>query len=253
MTTKPAMGTRRFEPDNCANCFVPLPDDSKHRPWLYCSLLCRETASTIRYWRKTSRNGIFDTDPLVRVAIATRLAHMLAGGYNSSARRIPPATRVLVIERDRACVKCGAQGEEIDHIAGDSCDPGNLQLLCGVCHRAKTQSHMVPATEDEAAMIFGLLIGRVIPDDPAQLCDDEAAWQNMERGLRSARLARLRASASQRLEQENATVAATRAKGGAETGPDDPVDDDGDDERGDDYYAGFGENNHYTGATRWGD
>lgn len=127
----------RFEPDKCANCFEPLPDDIKHRPWLYCSLLCLDTANTIRYWRKTSRSGLFAADPLVREAIATRLGHMLAGGYNSTARRIPPATRVLVIERDRVCVQCGKPGEEIDHINGDSSDPGNLQLLCGDCHRAK--------------------------------------------------------------------------------------------------------------------
>lgn len=248
MITTTALVTPRFEPDKCANCFEPLPDDSQHRPWLYCSLLCRETANTIRYWRNTSRNGLLQADPLVREAIATRLGHMLAGGYNATDRRIPTAVRVLVIERDRGCVRCGKPGEEVDHIDGDSSDPGNLQLLCGVCHRAKTRSHMVPASEDQSAVVPRRLIYRVVPDQPAFLCDDEESWQNVERRLRSERLIRLRTSAAYLREQEKAEteVAQARAAEVIEGG-----DEDDDDPRGDDYYAGFGENSHYTEPAGW--
>jgi hypothetical protein len=48
----------------------------------------RETANTVRYWRKASRNGQFEADFDVRVATGIRLANMLAGGYNADARRV---------------------------------------------------------------------------------------------------------------------------------------------------------------------
>jgi hypothetical protein len=191
MTTTQATPPR-YEVDCCANCFEPLPDDYTHRPWLFCDLLCQDTANTIRYWRKTSRNGKFEADPDVRYAIGIRLAHMLAGGYNSTARQIPLDVRALVIERDRVCVKCGGPGEEIDHIDGDSSDPRNLQLLCKNCHHAKTDEHLVPASQEQSDQIFALLVLRVIPETPTQLCDDEDSWQTAERRLRSERIARVR-------------------------------------------------------------
>lgn len=251
MTKKPAMGKPRFETDKCANCFQPLPDDLNHRPQLFCSELCQSTASTIRYWRKTSRNGNFESDPDVRYAIGVSLAHMLNGGYKRTARRLPADVRVLVIERDRVCRHCGNAGEEIDHIDGDSGDPGNLQLLCKACHRAKSAAHLIPAAQSQQDRIFALLIQRVVPDMPAQLCDDEASWQNVERRLRSERLERLRTSEEQRAKQEKAAADAlaldaaresARARLAAAAWFDD---EDDDDERADDYYAGFGENSHY--------
>lgn len=163
MTLTQVTVARRFEPDRCANCFEPLPASYEHRPWLFCSVLCRETANTVRYWRKTSRNGQFEADPEVRQAIGIRLAHMLAGGYNADTRRIPVDVRALVIERDRACVKCGGPGEEIDHINGDSSDSGNLQLLCKNCHHAKTAERLVPASDEQSDRIFAMLVERVIP------------------------------------------------------------------------------------------
>lgn len=233
---------RRFEPDRCANCFEPLPASYEHRPWLFCSVLCRETANTVRYWRKTSRNGQFEADPEVRQAIGIRLAHMLAGGYNADTRRIPVDVRALVIERDRACVKCGGPGEEIDHINGDSSDPGNLQLLCKNCHHAKTAEHLVPASDEQSDRIFAMLVERVIPDIPAQLCDDELAWQAIERQLRSERLARVRPAKARR-KDELASMEMLHPR--MAPSPSADFDEDDDDDRDEHYYAGFGENSHY--------
>jgi hypothetical protein len=240
MTLTQVTVARRFEPDRCANCFTPLPDDYAHRPWLFCSLLCRETASTLRYWRTTTRNGKFQSDPSVRLAIGIRIAHILAGGYNMEARRIPLAVRALVKERDKVCVKCGAPGEEIDHIDGDSCDPGNLQLLCKTCHHAKTAERMVPASPDQAALVLALQIHRVLPGEPVQLCDDESGWVAAERKLRGERLARLRPATKNEVASiEMLNIPVPRASAV------DLDDDDDDDDRDENYYEGFGENSHY--------
>ena len=100
--------------------------------------LCSQTASTIRYWRRIVRDGRIH-QPDVREAIRTRVAHLLAGGYQEAARRLSPTSRVQVWERDGGrCVLCGQPGAEIDHITDDSRELGNLQLLYAGCHRAKT-------------------------------------------------------------------------------------------------------------------
>lgn len=229
----------RFYPDCCANCFEPLPTELQHRPWLFCSLLCQDTANTIRYWRKTSRNGKFEADPDVRYAISIRLAHMLAGGYNSEARRIPLDVRALVIERDRVCVKCGSPGEEIDHIDGDSSDPDNLQLLCKNCHHAKTDEHLVPASQNQSDRIFALLIERVVPDRPAQLCDDEEGWAAIEPRLRAERTARVKTATVREMAEAKKAAAARKAAAlGMDFDPDDW-------DQNASYYEGFGENSHY--------
>ena len=128
-------GDRYFEDDCCANCLQQLPDDEEG---LFCSELCSQTASTIRYWRRIVRDGRIE-QPDVRLAIRTRVAHLLAGGYQEAARRLSPTSRVQVWERDGGrCVLCGQPGAEIDHITDDSRELGNLQLLYAACHRAKT-------------------------------------------------------------------------------------------------------------------
>lgn len=168
---------------------------------------------------------------------------MLAGGYNADARRIPLDVRVLVIERDRVCVKCGGPGEEIDHIDGDSSNPVNLQLLCKSCHHTKTAEHMVPASQDQSDRIFALLVERVIPDDPAQLCDDEVGWVAAERQLRSERLSRLRPAPVKRKDQLASVEMLSLPTPGA-SGMDLDDHDDNDD-RDESYYEGFGENSYY--------
>ncbi|GAA1263209.1 HNH endonuclease [Arthrobacter pascens] len=186
----------RFEPDRCANCFQPLPDDEKHKPALFCTELCNSIAKDVRYWRKALRNGSLQDDAETRLVLHTRIAHLLGGGYNAVARTIPAGVRAFVFGRDEVCVQCGAPGQEIDHIEGDSNDPENLQLLCTDCHRAKTATHFVPATEEQNAFVDRLEQERVMPDEPSQLCDDEMFWQQVERILRPERINRIRYAAT---------------------------------------------------------
>lgn len=190
MTQLPAPPNERFKPDHCANCFEQLPTDPNHRPHLFCSELCRDYASLVRYWRSVVRDGRFEQDPEVRYAVQIQIAHLLAGGYHGQARTIPAETRALVKERDKVCVSCGGPGEEIDHVDGDSNDPGNLQLLCKDCHHGKTAENLVPASTEQMDFVQALFLERVVPEEPARLCDG-SDWRQTEARLRAERRERL--------------------------------------------------------------
>jgi hypothetical protein len=250
-TASPGPTTLRFEPDQCANCFEPLPADDKHLPVLFCSGLCQDYAATIRYWRNAGRVGSLATDPGVPEAISTTIADLLACGYNARARRIPSATRALVIERDKVCVNCGRPGEEIDHIDGDSNDPGNLQFLCTDCHHTKTQSHMVPASSEQIALIDAIEKTRVMPPEPAQLCDDETFWSGIHRQLARERIARLRGTepgngARGLSSEEILNDIAARAH--LRPGFSGAYDDDDYEARGEDDDSGYGEDSYFARA-----
>lgn len=250
MTTDAAIGptTLRFEPDRCANCFEPLPNDDEHKPALFCSELCNSVAKDVRYWRSTIRDGRFQSDPEVRLALHTRIAHLLAGGYNSAARTIPAGVRAFVFGRNKVCVLCGGPGQEIDHIDGDSNDPGNLQLLCTDCHHAKTATRFVPATEEQNAFVDRLEQERVLPDEPAQLCDDDMFWQRAERTLRPERLNRIRHGAAGYAQDSSAAIITQlRAVKGRRPGIDDSLDDDHS-ARGLDDDSGYGPDSYFARA-----
>jgi hypothetical protein len=187
-TAARAVSTRLFELDCCANCMQPLPASVEG---LFCSELCSQTADTIRYWRRVSRDGRID-DPDVNLALRTRVAHLLAGGYRRRARQLSHAVRTQVWARDAGrCVQCAEPGAEVDHISGDSAELSNLQLLCLACHHAKTARQMTPASPEQQGWINELIAERVAPKLPALLCDDEVRWATEWRSLKSARRARL--------------------------------------------------------------
>lgn len=187
--------TTRFEADRCANCFRPLPDDVEG---LFCDSWCNEIADNVRYWRRANRDGRV-ADPEVQRAIRTKVAFMLAGGYDSLGRRLTASTRSQVKERDDGkCVQCGNPGTEIDHIAGSSSDLSNLQLLCGDCHQAKTRRNMVPAGAGEPLIVELLFQRRVLPELAPRLADDQVEWPKRWRQLKRERrerfIARLQAA-----------------------------------------------------------
>lgn len=176
--------TASFEADHCANCFRPLPDDVEG---LFCDSWCNEIADNVRYWRRVHRDGRA-TAPDVQQAIRTRVAFMLAGGYDSLGRRLTASTRSLVKARDDGkCVQCGKPGTEIDHIAGSSSDLANLQLLCKDCHRAKTRRNMVLAGAGEQLIVEQFCQRRVLPDTASRLADDQGEWPSRWQQLKQER------------------------------------------------------------------
>ena len=154
---------------------------------LFCSPLCREIAKYVRYARACRQDGR-DQRPDVLEALLIREAHILSGGYSTTAqaRQVAPALRQQIIARDGGrCVRCGAPGTDIHHIDGDSNDSGNLQLLCSECHRQETLSHLQPVSmlpPDKQAQALALaqqLDARVSAPEPLRFCDSTAwtqAW-----------------------------------------------------------------------------
>jgi HNH endonuclease len=180
---------RAFLLDRCVNCLSQLLEETDG---LYCSDWCNETAGAVRYLRATYRDGRMDK-PEVKEAINISLAFIMAGSYSALERTLSPSVRAAVKERDSGlCQSCGKRGAEIDHISGSSAELSNLQLLCNNCHREKTMENMVPAPEEEKALIAGLFIERVFPDVPKLLADDEKAWKGAWMALKNERRERLR-------------------------------------------------------------
>ena len=179
---------RLFIDDHCASCMEVLPGAEAG---LFCNQLCQQTAGTMRYWRAIDRDGRIN-DPGVVVALRTQIAFIVSGGYNRKARAISASTRQRVIARDDGkCQKCGGVGQEIDHIAGDSAELTNLQLLCKPCHQAKTQARMSPASPEAKVYVDQLFKTRVQPETPIYLADDEHEWQRVSRDLKKDRKDRL--------------------------------------------------------------
>ncbi|WEB39577.1 HNH endonuclease [Streptomyces yunnanensis] len=179
-----------FTSDHCANCDAPLPDDLSHRPVLFCSTGCAQLAESIRYRRKLRNEGRED-DTEAMYGFRMKFLQALAGGYRNIRTR--PEVRQAVIERAAgSCEMCGAPGAEVDHIDGPSPEPENLQLLCLDCHHAKTEARLRPASAEERAHIEHIFATRVMPAEPARLCDS-SEWVASWRGLRRERAARLRA------------------------------------------------------------
>ncbi|WP_436533235.1 HNH endonuclease [Actinoplanes sp. HUAS TT8] len=234
----------RFDPDHCANCLNSLPPQIEG---LFCSELCSQTAETVRYWRRVTRDGRIE-EPDVRLVLNTKIAHLLSGGYAKRARQLSDGLRAEVWRRDqRRCRICGEPGAEIDHIAGDSSALDNLQLLCVACHHRKTGARMVPAPPERVAYARRLERERVTPDEPRLLCDDENGWADAWRNLRKERRARL----LEELAEHGYTLADFPGQSWADMW--DAVLDDyeyDDDEGGgpEDYDGGYGPNSYFAHA-----
>jgi hypothetical protein len=190
------VNTFHFLPDCCANCDNAL--DKETLP-LFCSELCTEVASFVRYARRVIADPDRANDPLVLEKMQIRQAHIVGGGYPARKRRISDALRALVIERDKGlCRRCNKPANQIDHIDGSSPDPENLQLLCDPCHTKKTKSAMVPASKDQVAWIENLWKARILVEVPTRLADHETEWDKQWRALKAQREHRL----WEKLEQE---------------------------------------------------
>ena len=152
---------------------------------LYCSEKCNQTAATVRYGRATLRDGRYASDPDVRLAIKTRIANILSGGYPEKARRLSKREREVIFTRDGGrCQICGAPATEIDHKAGSSSDASNLQALCASCNLAKAKENSRLPTPEKAAK-GDAIWARITAERPTRLCDDETVWNEIQMEISS--------------------------------------------------------------------
>lgn len=172
-------------PFRCPNCSAVF-DDDQH---LFCSGRCEDEASLVRYRRACRSDGRYRQKD-VREQIEMRIARLL-GGYSDRARTVPARVRRLVFERDRhLCRSCNAPGKEVDHIAGNSSELWNLQLLCPSCHDAKTRRafRLIPPEDLEAEHERRApLVARFDARQPLRLSDDPILWPNLSRQIKKAR------------------------------------------------------------------
>lgn len=182
-------GARRyFLADHCANCLELLPETTST---LFCGQQCQQSAKATRYYRKKRAEGIADRAD-IRRALRTKMAFVLVGGYDETARRLPGGVRRQVQHRDNdRCVTCGAPGEQVDHIDGNSPALDNLQLLCQPCHETKTGLRMRPAPPDITGLLIRWEALRGGATEPLLLADDEVSWGLVWRKLARERRARL--------------------------------------------------------------
>jgi hypothetical protein len=176
-------------PDCCANCDAALEMENQT---LFCGEFCRQVADFVRYSRGVIRDPARANDPEVIGAIRVRMAILIGGGYPTGDRHLSPEQRASIIHRDGGkCLECGAPAKEIDHIAGSSGDPSNLQLLCHECHMAKTKSSFVSASEGQRVWAKEIWDSRIYPETPLRLSDDTERWGKEWRALKKERGNRL--------------------------------------------------------------
>jgi hypothetical protein len=89
-----------YEIGFCQNCDAPLTLQQAKRGRLFCSEKCQQTAVTVRYARRTLRDGRPQRDPLVRRAIVIRIAQIPGGGYPKKARVLSNTQREAIFLRD---------------------------------------------------------------------------------------------------------------------------------------------------------
>lgn len=176
----------QVELERCANCDEELSVDNRT---LFCDESCQQMARYVRYARSVAKDPKRRGDPKVIEALRIQLAFVLGGGYPERERHLAPAERRMIIERDDgSCQICGEPGDQIDHIAGSSNEPWNLQLLCDPCHREKTTATFVPAGHEAAILANALQTERIEPPKPSRACDDEVHWKTESRRRKAARI-----------------------------------------------------------------
>lgn len=167
----------------CASCGERFPARS---PTAYCSPRCRGAAKAVRYGRrKLAQYGVLRVSELPdndeRAALYTKLTAAFLG-YDERSRRLTTSERRVVYDRDGGrCRKCGEPGEEIDHVAGSSRDPGNLRLLCRPCHDAISLPRLLPGPRGGKGKSHNdALKVRMEAPSPLRPCD-MAHWEQVWR------------------------------------------------------------------------
>jgi 5-methylcytosine-specific restriction endonuclease McrA len=168
----------------CANCDAPL--DPREHPTLFCSEYCKDYAGDVRYFRARNRDGRAG-EPDIAEVLVIRMAHLVAGGYDSKERHIDHETRIGVLEDNFGlCCACNrVPATEVDHIRGPGGERENLQGLCDPCHNKKTAQHFEPMTEEHMA-VRDAFLARVRRKVPLRASDDDLAWKDTWRTLLAA-------------------------------------------------------------------
>lgn len=172
----------------CVNCDRPTEGP------LFCSELCSQEASFVRYVRRTLADGrIAQSD--IQQAIGVRLLMLTGDGYPEKARQLTKDARLTILHRDRGkCQLCGRPATEVDHIRGSSSDATNLRALCRSCNqrRAFDNASRITVASDPKAFARiqrqrRRLAERVATMRPLRLCDDEHGWPTTQKQLQAGR------------------------------------------------------------------
>ena len=150
----------------CANpdCQNKIADSGRARMAQYCSPECRWACASRRYladvqcpvcetmFRPTSHRTMYCSRGCANEAHSQRMlgagnSHFKDGtSYALWFRSMRP----LILDRDRVCVCCGSDSllvvHHINHVPWDN-TPGNLVVMCRVCHQAHHHSNSTPFPE----------------------------------------------------------------------------------------------------------
>lgn len=161
----------------CANCDQRFITASAHSK-LYCSTACKAISKAVRAVRATRKRYPGPLPDDITYGNRIKVAFAVSGGYRDTARHRPKSTDRAVRDRDHdRCVLCGALGEQIDHIDGDSVDLANLRLLCGPCHREVTELHLRRVDDPDTIALLRHIQLRCLAPRPIRACDDEKTWR----------------------------------------------------------------------------
>ena len=186
---------------HCIECGAPIV--LKGRAKRYCSRVCRQKLKLVHYGRGAVAEGRYEQDPTIEDAIQMRMAQALGGGYHEVERRVPPALRAQILERDGGkCVRCGAPATQIVHIAGDANTYENLRAVCGPCYLGMAQERLIPAPPEDVDVVIQFL-DRIFDTAPRFPRDDITSWPatyarlvDERRGLLRAHLAAAKLAAA---------------------------------------------------------
>jgi hypothetical protein len=179
----------------CVNCDQLF--QARYR-FLYCSEVCQQTASTVRWVRRKLKDETFGRID-IHDAMQIQMGHILSGGYPERARKLRPAVRAEVMARaDGHCERCrlrfepGPDGGDlrptIQHMRGSSNEMADLRAFCFGCNTKDALSRLRPATlstRKRAQAIERSWLSEL----PTRACDDQYAWQTTWRAIAERRFA----------------------------------------------------------------
>lgn len=150
---------------------------------LYCSDACQDIAGSVRYARKKI-DECAPWDAALLMGFGQKIYQWVSTGhpYDARTRTLTEESRQAIFERDgRVCVLCGEPATQIDHIAGSSPDPKNLQAICANCNRDRMLAGLKPITDPNVRRAFhqrlDFLAELIAAPEPPSLGFDHTKWQ----------------------------------------------------------------------------